>query len=77
MTSKGLNKLAEALSSNKYIPTTLTQLDVSNNSLKADDISVSVSSLIMLKIELRDHLSRLVNSVDIFPVKLSMFAALF
>ena len=41
ITAKGVGKLAEALHSNKFVPTSLKLLDLTENSLKGDETSVS------------------------------------
>lgn len=51
LTSKGVNQLANALAVNKFMPNTLTYLNLSNNSLKED---VTVSNLIQMLLMLID-----------------------
>ena len=41
ITAKGVGKLADALHSNKFVPTSLKLLDLTENSLKGDETSVS------------------------------------
>ena len=43
MTAKGVNKLAEALCSNRFIPTSLHVLNLSGNMLKGEEITVSIA----------------------------------
>ncbi len=40
LSAKGVNRLADALATNKAIAATLTHLDLSDNSLRAEDITV-------------------------------------
>lgn len=47
LTSKGVNQLANALAVNKFMPNTLTYLNLSNNSLK-EDVTVSYSTVYLL-----------------------------
>lgn len=45
ITAKGVNKLSEALLGNKHIPLNLRHLDLSENSFKGEDVSVSLVTL--------------------------------
>lgn len=49
MTSRGVNRLAEALCSNKYIAASLKTLNLSGNNIKAEDITVSNTQYVLLR----------------------------
>ena len=40
-TSKGINRLAEALNNNRFMSTSLQTINLSHNTLRGDEISVS------------------------------------
>ena len=46
ITAKGVKQLADALNSNKFVLTSLKSLDLTENSLKGDDTSVSANNLL-------------------------------
>ena len=49
ITGKGLNKLAEALTQNQYIATTLTHLDLAANPTKGEDMVVGTIVVVLMK----------------------------
>ena len=59
MTSRGVNKLSEALCANQHVRDTLTHFDLSNNSLKGEEVTVSDSCDIILACHMIHHDFRL------------------